>query len=63
MKKEFYFKKWWNINEKIKINLNEDSYLSNTEKILSKSIKNRLISDVPLGAFCQAVLIQVLQLL
>ena len=49
--KGILFKKWWNINEKFKINFDKNNYYNKTEEILSKSIKNRLISDVPLGAF------------
>ena len=49
--KGILFKKWWNIREKYKINFHKNNYFNNTEEILSKSIKNRLISDVPLGAF------------
>tara|TARA_Y100000590_G_scaffold457443_1_gene610087 strand:- start:1593 stop:3539 length:1947 start_codon:yes stop_codon:yes gene_type:complete len=45
------FKKWWSIRNPTSFNFEKNNYYKNTEKILLESVKNRLISDVPLGAF------------
>ena len=47
-----FFKKWWKLDKKAKIN-NINFYEAKTliKETLSKSVKNQMISDVPVGAF------------
>ena len=48
---EVIFKKWWSVRNNSSFKFEKGNYYENTEKLLLESVKNRLISDVPLGAF------------
>ncbi|QQG42245.1 MAG: asparagine synthase (glutamine-hydrolyzing) [Candidatus Woesebacteria bacterium] len=43
--------KYWNLDFSKKLNLSEDEWVEMLEEKVNKSVKDRMVSDVPIGAF------------
>ena len=43
--------KYWNLDFSKKLDINEDEWIELLEEKINKSVKDRMVSDVPLGAF------------